>query len=66
MRTPSSRRFRLTHCSAAAMGCALLAGCGPGELPAFANPPPDDAGSLRTPDAGSAEDAGQGARDQGD
>jgi hypothetical protein len=25
--------------------CPCLPACGPGELPAFANPPPDDAGT---------------------
>lgn len=35
----------------------LTASCGPGELPGFANPPPDDSG-VRKPDA-SGEDRGE-------
>jgi hypothetical protein len=34
--------------------CPRLLACGPGPLPAFANPPPEDAGTV----AGDGEDAG--------
>ena len=42
----------------------LAPACGPGELPAFANPPPDDSG-VRT-DASDANDADADEEDAGD
>jgi hypothetical protein len=67
-------QIRISRCTRPALALALLmaalcsaTGCGPDVLPAFANPPPVDAGAAdagAAPDA-AADDAGAAAQDSG-
>lgn len=41
----------------------LATACGPGDLPAFANPPPDDSGTRDASDDEDAGSSGAGARE---